>query len=79
MLKQSFVVAKKALFAHSIISTIKNILLIQEIPRDRTKCIKIVANYYESRVNKYYLSHIALHKIIRKKRFVNKIKIIKIT
>jgi len=34
---------------------------------------------YESRTNRYYSSRIALHKIIRKKRSINKIKIIKMT
>ncbi len=34
---------------------------------------------YELHTNKYYLLRIALYKIIRKRRFINKIKIIKIT
>ena len=38
-----------------------------------------IANYYESRANKYYSSRIALHKAIRKKRSINKIKMIKIS
>jgi hypothetical protein len=33
---------------------------------------------YESRTNKYYLLHIVLHKIIKKRRSINRIKIIKI-
>jgi len=39
----------------------------------------IVVLCYKSRANKYYSLRIALHKIIRKKRSINKIKIIKMT
>jgi len=39
----------------------------------------MLSRYYESHTNKYYSLRIVLHKAIRKKRFVNKIKIIKMT
>ncbi len=43
------------------------------------KNVKSASKCYESHANKYYSSHIVLHKTIKKKRFVNQIKIIKIT
>ena len=44
-----------------------------------TKILKERKWCYESRANKYYSSRIVLHKAIKKKKSINKIKIIKMT
>ncbi len=59
-------------------TTIKFKLLINKyLHSQHIKRKKIKRACYESRANKYYSLRIALHKIIRKRRSINKVKIIK--